>query len=174
MGPSHVDVTGWKWSLASGSLECKAIKKLHLLIEVKRGEKPLQSHATYSICEGRILFSIRHQTRCNEVISKRQTAGSSLFSLFLAPPPSCWHFPRVGVADFPFHFAASPGTHLEGAAPKLPPQHRPCRCEKMGHGMKRNRVTHLEAGGNFQFSQRYRIIMLGLWGVNYLQKSSGS
>jgi hypothetical protein len=99
-----------------------------------------------------VYFSICwHQTRCNEVISKRQTAGA----LFSRPAVLLTFSSSALAADFPFHFAASPGTHFVGAAPKLPPQHRPCRCEKMGNGMRNcsRHVTHLGAGGNFQFSR---------------------
>jgi hypothetical protein len=151
---------------------------MHLLIEVNRGEKPLQSCHIFHLRGAYILAS----ADTKHGVMKSSARGKRAGALFSRPAVLLTFSSSVLAADFPFHFAASPGTHFVGAAPKLPPQHRPCRCEKMGNGMRNcsRRVTHLAAGGNFQFSQRYQIIvralppmpMLGLWGVNYLQRVS--
>jgi hypothetical protein len=152
------------------SLECKAIKKLHLLIEVKRGEKPLQSHATFSICEGRILAS-----DTKNGVMKSSARGKRLFTL--SPSAVLLTFSSSALARLIFRSTLPPplGPISLGAAPKLSPQRRPCRCEKMGNEMRgialgSSRI--LRRAGLFIFPSGIELLSVRCRcpGVNYLQR----
>lgn len=152
------------------SLECKAIKKLHLLIEVKRGEKPLQSHATLSICEGRILASDTEHG-----VMKSSARGKRLFTLSPRRRAVDIFQQRVGAADFPFHFAASHGTHFLRCGAQITTTAPPMQVQKkwaMGWGIALGASRISRRAGLFSFPSGIELLSVRCRcpGVNYLQR----